>query len=94
MNESAGSAGSRPTAMTSSELRLVQIWKDTLQVLAIGIDDDFFALGGDSMLMMQILSRIREEFGVELSGALVFQCPTPRAILGMIGDAASGEVGG
>ena len=46
----------------------------------VGADDDFFALGGHSLAMMRLLSRIRSETGVEPSLAAVFAAPTPAAI--------------
>ena len=38
---------------------LVEIWKDVLGVNKIGINDDFFSLGGDSIKAIQILARVK-----------------------------------
>jgi phthiocerol/phenolphthiocerol synthesis type-I polyketide synthase E len=58
------------------EQRILQMWKVALGVADIGENDDFFSLGGDSMMIMTILSRVSQEFGVELSQAVLFEFPT------------------
>ena len=41
-------------------------------------DDEFFDLGGDSLSSVQLMRRIREQFGVQLSIGVLFDCPTVR----------------
>ncbi len=55
-------------AAPASELeqRLALIWQDLLEVPQVGLDDDFFALGGHSLQVVRLLSRIRDEFEIEL----------------------------
>ncbi len=48
---------------TPTELRLADIWRDVLKVDELGVDDDFFDLGGHSMLATQVVARIGKEFG-------------------------------
>jgi amino acid adenylation domain-containing protein len=43
---------------------------------AVGVDDDFFHLGGHSLLVIRLLSRLREAFGVDLPVQRVFAAPT------------------
>ncbi|WP_239649999.1 condensation domain-containing protein, partial [Methylocucumis oryzae] len=45
---------------TELEIQLATIWQDVLGVADIGIDDNFFALGGDSIVSLQVISRVRE----------------------------------
>ena len=55
---------------------LAGIWQQLLGIERIGRQDHFFELGGHSLLAMRLLVRIREEFGVEVPLARVFQTPT------------------
>ncbi len=61
---------------TGIEAELVQIWSQVLGVESVGIHDNFFQLGGDSILATQITNRVREAFQVELSFLVFFQHPT------------------
>jgi amino acid adenylation domain-containing protein len=49
-----------------SEVQLTAIWGEALAVNQVGIRDNFFDLGGDSLLATRILSRIRASFGLDL----------------------------
>jgi amino acid adenylation domain-containing protein len=49
------------------EKRLVEIWERVLNIHQIGILDDFFELGGDSLLVVHMLIEINEEFGQNLA---------------------------
>ncbi|MDF0729149.1 amino acid adenylation domain-containing protein, partial [Pseudomonas entomophila] len=48
------------------EQRLALIWQDVLGVERVGLNDDFFALGGHSLQLVMLLSRLRGELNVEL----------------------------
>src|SRR5205807_7312821 len=62
-------------AETVTEKRLAEIWQEVLQIEIREADSDFFRLGGHSLKVMQIISRIREAFNVELEIYQVFNCP-------------------
>ena len=66
----------------SNELEeaLVRIWSDCLGVEPIGIRDNFFAFGGHSLRAARVLTRVRAEFGVELSLTELFKTPTVEAM--------------
>ncbi|MFD2879111.1 phosphopantetheine-binding protein [Paenibacillus rhizoplanae] len=51
---------------TPTEHRLVQLWSETLQKEGIGTSDDFFLLGGQSLLAMKLLHLINKEWQVEM----------------------------
>ncbi|WP_170184831.1 type I polyketide synthase [Streptomyces sedi] len=51
-------------------------WEDALGMRGIKDDDDFFELGGNSLSSIELMGQIRERFGVELSVAMLFECPT------------------
>ena len=61
---------------TSIEAKLVEIWSTILKIEPIGIDDNFFQLGGDSILAAQIINRIRDSMQVDLSFVIFFEQPT------------------
>jgi amino acid adenylation domain-containing protein len=60
---------------TASESRLCAIWAEVLHTNRVGAIDNFFDLGGDSLLASRILSRVRKEFGVLLPLHAFFQQP-------------------
>ena len=60
---------------SQTEEILAGIWERVLGVERIGRDDDFFALGGYSLLATRIISRVRESFVVELPVRSVFEYP-------------------
>ncbi len=61
------------------EQQLVKIWQDVLKLSAIGIDDNFFMLGGDSILSLQIISRATR-LGIGLSVKQLFLHQTIRKL--------------
>lgn len=61
---------------TLHEQKLVALWEDLLDCTGLGITDDFFALGGHSLLLTQLASRIRRDYQVEMPLALFLQQPT------------------
>jgi acyl-coenzyme A synthetase/AMP-(fatty) acid ligase/aryl carrier-like protein len=69
---------------TDAERALGRIWQDLLAVTEVGADDDFFALGGHSVLAMRLVHRIDREFGVRLDLGTVFDEPTIRALCARI----------
>lgn len=75
-----GEVSSYAMLRTSIEEQLASIWRDVLSVKQVGVEDDFFALGGDSLLVMQIFSRVRELLHTELSWTKFFEEPTIAAV--------------
>jgi acyl carrier protein len=66
----------------SSELerQLAKLWADLLGLNQIGVDEDVFALGADSITVMQMISRLRDRFGVEFSFEDILTVPTVGAL--------------
>jgi hypothetical protein len=56
---------------------IVGTWQELLGVEPIGIHDDFFKLGGHSLLGTQVLARVRERFKINLSLRIIFEATTP-----------------
>ena len=63
-------------ALTDTERAIAAIWSDVLGVDHVGVRDDFFELGGNSLLVVQVSSRIRGELGVEIAQQELFEAPT------------------
>ncbi|HET8846976.1 MAG TPA: KR domain-containing protein, partial [Ktedonobacteraceae bacterium] len=59
-----------------AEQNIVKLWQDLLGIKQIGIHDDFFELGGNSLLGTQLISRLRQMFQVDLSLRTLFEAPT------------------
>ena len=58
------------------ETELSEIWKALLQLDSVGIRDNFFDIGGHSLLVVQMHARIREKFDTPISIVELFQYPT------------------
>lgn len=61
----------------TTEKALVKIWSEVLRVERIGTSDNFFRIGGNSLLATQVISRARKIFQVELPLDIIFRDPTP-----------------
>ena len=60
--------------------RLTRIWQEMLGVESIGPEQNYFDLGGDSILAVQLFIRIEQEFNVKLPLATLFDAPTIREL--------------
>lgn len=76
---------------TPVQRELARLWHDSLGVPQVGIDDDFFLLGGSSLTVVQLVSRIRETLSVELSAADMFEYPTIRKLAGVLAGVPDGD---
>ncbi|WP_392893266.1 amino acid adenylation domain-containing protein [Streptomyces sp. LN699] len=90
-----GPAAGIPTdpaeALTPAQQSLRQVWTEVLGADLIGLDDDFFALGGDSLLAIRVIANA-EDAGLEIALADLFATPTIRALTPGSEDTA--ETGG
>jgi len=64
------------THQTALQEVLSTVWASSLGVEKVGIDDDFFELGGASVVATQIVSRLRQMFQMDLPAILLFETPT------------------
>lgn len=62
---------------SSTEQKIVELWKSLIKVERIGLHDDFFALGGSSIVAMQLIVKLRESFSIELSLGQLYGALTP-----------------
>ncbi|MFH8793724.1 non-ribosomal peptide synthase/polyketide synthase [Streptomyces sp. NPDC017941] len=82
-------APGRVLPRTPEEEALAAIWADVLGVDALGVRDDFFDLGGDSILAAMTLSRIRDELGVRLLVRDVFTARDIATLAPLLADPAA-----
>ncbi|MEM7410829.1 MAG: amino acid adenylation domain-containing protein [Myxococcota bacterium] len=75
---------------TDPERLLVDIWEQVLGVPKIGVDDDFFELGGDSLQVLQVLSLVREA-GYALDPEDLFDRQTVATVVEVMHPAASSD---
>jgi amino acid adenylation domain-containing protein len=71
------------------EKTLAALWSNLLEVQLVGVHDNFFDLGGHSLLGTQLISRIRDAFHVELPLRCLFESPTIAGLSAAIADRAS-----
>ncbi|MFF2073696.1 non-ribosomal peptide synthase/polyketide synthase [Kitasatospora sp. NPDC058162] len=91
-----GTAGRARTAPGTPAERLVaRAWAAVLDTGEIGAEDDFFALGGDSILAVRATARLREAFGrADLSPRLLFDHPVLARLAEALAAAGAGEPAG
>lgn len=69
-------AGDSAKPRNRIEAQVAQIWAEILERDEVGTADDFFELGGDSLVAMRMIARILQSFGIQLSLRYVFDYPT------------------
>lgn len=66
------------------EIKIAEIWQGLLGIDTVGIDDNLFELGGDSLLGVQLLARVRANFAVDLHPADFFRSPTIAGLAALV----------
>ncbi|MCP5047073.1 MAG: AMP-binding protein [bacterium] len=72
-----------------SELLLAQIWEEALNIYPIGVRDNFFSLGGHSMLAVLVLSEVQKKFGKDLPLTTLFNSSTIEGMAQVIREQGS-----
>jgi amino acid adenylation domain-containing protein len=72
----------RPLALPQDEveLQILNLWKAILNTEAIGVEDNFFDLGGHSLMALRLFSQIERRFGQTLPLSVIFQAPTVKLL--------------
>jgi amino acid adenylation domain-containing protein len=70
--------------LTSIQTQLAAIWESVLEIPQVGIHDNFFHLGGHSVLAMRVSSRMCQTFNLEISMVAIFTAPTIAELAEMI----------
>ncbi|MBL4915900.1 type I polyketide synthase [Szabonella alba] len=66
------------------ERRLVAFWQDLLGVAQVGVEDDFFALGGHSLIAVRLFAMVRKTWSVDFPISVLFEAPTIAACAALI----------
>ncbi|MEO3855325.1 amino acid adenylation domain-containing protein [Acrocarpospora sp. B8E8] len=82
-------AGTSGPPRTEMERELAGIWRRVLGLPSVGVDDDFFQLGGTSIGAMRVLAALRASTGVELELREVFAAPTVAGLAALAGSGRS-----
>jgi amino acid adenylation domain-containing protein len=65
---------------TKFEIEIAERWKSALRLPEVGVTDDFFSVGGHSLLAMRLLGGVRSKYNVDVSLASFFEEPTIQAL--------------
>jgi amino acid adenylation domain-containing protein/non-ribosomal peptide synthase protein (TIGR01720 family) len=80
-----GLSGDADKQLTEFESRMLAIWEDLLDLDKLGINDNFFDIGGDSLLAIRLTSALRKELNLEVEIRLIFDFPTVATLCEEIG---------
>ena len=87
-SDDAGKAAAPPS--TTTEVAVARIWSDVLRISSIHRGDDFFDIGGDSLLANMVMTRVKKAFALDFHLSVMFEAPTLAAFASRI-DALAGE---
>ena len=71
------------------EEKLTRIWLDVLKIDSIGVNDDFFEMGGHSLLAIRLMSVLRKELSLEINIGDIFEYPTIATLASFLGNQSS-----
>ena len=72
---------------------VAQIWREVLGLDEIGVEDNFFDLGGHSMLATRVAARLRGSFNIDLPLRKLFELPTISTLAAYVGELRRGQCG-
>jgi thioesterase domain-containing protein/acyl carrier protein len=75
------------------EQDLIRMWEDLLRVRPVGRKDNFFNLGGHSLMIIQVFRHIEKEFGIKLNPSVIFQASTIEQLAVVISDSQRAGTG-
>ncbi|HYR10837.1 MAG TPA: phosphopantetheine-binding protein, partial [Longimicrobium sp.] len=85
-----GSAAPSPAPRTELERRVAEVWSSVLSRAEVGVHDNFFDLGGTSLLLYRVYTRLREVRS-DLRVVDLFRYPTVESIAGHLAAEAPAE---
>jgi FkbH-like protein len=72
--------GRRATPVTETEEALLALWEENLGIEELGVEDDYFAVGGTSLLAASLIAEISRRFDVRLPFVTILEASTVRAL--------------
>nr|WP_156757156.1 non-ribosomal peptide synthetase [Actinokineospora pegani] len=87
-----GPAVAHQEPRTITETLIAEIWGEVLGVNQVGVDDEFFALGGDSILSLHVTTMVRETFDIDISLREVIGCHTVAALARAVEESVLSEL--
>jgi amino acid adenylation domain-containing protein len=76
------------SARNDLDRSFLAVWEAILGRTGVTIDDDFFALGGDSMMAIRLVKELKKATGIEYALSTLFSSPTIRQLVAQVGEAA------
>jgi phthiocerol/phenolphthiocerol synthesis type-I polyketide synthase E len=70
---------------TELERSITRLWQDILGIEPVGVDDNFFDLGGDSLIATQAMAQLKRELGIELPVVSLYEGVTIRSMIELVG---------
>jgi amino acid adenylation domain-containing protein len=76
---------------SEAEQKIAAIWEEILGIEKVGVNDNFFDLGGNSLIGLKVISRVKAEFQAEISAVTLFEGPTVSALARLVQPAEEGD---
>jgi phthiocerol/phenolphthiocerol synthesis type-I polyketide synthase E len=83
-----------PAGRIELQRLVVEVWRAALGVEAVGLDDSFFDLGGDSLAGLAVIAELERRLGVRTPVVALYEAPTVRRLAELIGEQLSVGAGG
>jgi acyl-CoA synthetase (AMP-forming)/AMP-acid ligase II/acyl carrier protein len=77
---------------TAMERTISEVWREVLGVEKVGVNDNFFDMGGASLSLIQVSSKLREALGVEVAVVELFEYPTIAELTEHLSGQGEGDV--
>ncbi|MER7764187.1 amino acid adenylation domain-containing protein [Streptomyces sp. NPDC097619] len=87
-------AAGRTEPRDATEHTLAGVWAEVLGLTGVGVHDDFFALGGNSILAVRAVSHMRRALGIRLSPRILFDTPTIASLAASLAPTEGAEDAG
>ncbi|MBT2230339.1 type I polyketide synthase [Nonomuraea sp. NEAU-A123] len=76
--------------LTATERALAELWSEVLGIEPVGTRDNFFDLGGNSLVALQMLALVKKRFGTAVPTVMLFEAPTVHTLAGILDEKGAG----